>query len=666
MHITRYNVRDVLTQNKKYIILLLSLNLAALFLSSFLNRFFYTRYSSEIYYRLYETMVAGIVYGVTKLIVITIISIAVCIVAEYLEVIDRPEIIYIVPLSTLILINCDYYLDLIDTFETNYINMVLILRFDYPRNIFLLDYAEEISSLFLALGILAMISIIFLFFITNFEIPQRRPRRRRRRGRRRRVEEEEEEGRTPMERLRERFFVSRIYFLIILIILILMIILMKLSSSIPPEFLIVMDMLGILKVGCWISFIILYSAGVLLSGVKLRIPKKVIIPFLLVAIIVFSSLLVLNYRVAKIKVDGAEKISSDIVEIKSNLSEIPIDLEDLRLIDRALAVDFAKSFKLPSPPRPYNLEILDEYAHIGYVNNKPAWVLPIRYEQRFMNKETNLLAGFVWIYLTDTPVPENIKYVFYEMDVGPALYSKRNIYQFVLGIAPEYSIGEFYVMYPDPVFNNWSWIVLLDKIRDGYYFTEKILILHSEYEYEILSIDEARSKGIPQVYSSAAMVDAIKLWGSYLRGESIDPTAQGYMWVPRSPDIIRMLNASFYSRPHHFLIGENWFGRDFYAEVTTAEGGESIVLFTMINDSITFYDLRTYEKGGLRGVSDPIEIMDLLGVRYPKLYKLQMNNTVLLLWIGLKVSSRIGPDVFDGIAFIDAANTRIKLSLIHI
>jgi len=405
--------------------------------------------------------------------------------------------------------------------------------------------------------------------------------------------------------------------------------------------------------------------------INVRGLKLFIILYLITLVVIPSIGFGVHYGLAKIEIDGGNELLNNI-EYTYNISEVPIKVDNLRLIDRSLARDFFSTFSLPASPKGWFLEKLLDYECIGIVDGKPAWILPFKYQTVFGEaKDTNKIAGFMWIYLTDTPLPENIKYEFYEMDIGFGLEGFRDLYTWLKIRYPQYILGEWYIIKDK---DGWGWVLLLDKIEYSYQETVKIVIVRSFYEYEELSPEEALKKGIPQVISTSSLKQKLSLLSKYLRNGRIDPTASGvYLMVPKSPDLLYFIDQSFYERPHHFLLGDNWFGRDFYMYVKPAEYMQSVVLITMINNSIKIIDLRGYKRGQLQGVSLPTEVLSVLrdvadeeigigivNVRYPKLYALEVDNETVLTWIALLVEEVAGGDILRGVAFVDAVNMRIK------
>ena len=407
-----------------------------------------------------------------------------------------------------------------------------------------------------------------------------------------------------------------------------------------------------------------------------RIRKQVIaISFILVILI--SSITFLSIQKATVEKNGLNQILSTKVNYSYNIDEVPIVLDNLRLIDRDLAKDFIATFSLPSPKTGWSVSKLLEYEANGIVDGKVAWVVPFKYQTVFSRgRDTNKIAGFIWLYLKDTPLPENIQYEYYEMDVGPGLLSFRNLFTWFKVMFPNYHLSEWYSLRKE---GKWYWVILADKLIGNVYFTEKVVLVESFNKYTVLTPSEALNMGIPQVISSMAIKDSLLSIGNYLRKNRIDFTAPGVPLIePTSPDRLIALNEPFYYRPHHFLLRNGtWFGRDFYLQVRISEKMNSVVLATAINDTIKIIDLRGYKRGELQGVSTPSNALNILeeianesigagniAVRYPKLYKLRYGNQTVLFWLALAVEVMPGGDIFRGAVFVDAVDTRIR-GIIH-
>ncbi|MFX1534749.1 MAG: hypothetical protein ACFFDI_11045 [Promethearchaeota archaeon] len=360
------------------------------------------------------------------------------------------------------------------------------------------------------------------------------------------------------------------------------------------------------------------------------------------------------------------------IQIADNpIQDYPVNLTNLRVVSRDLAEDISLS-RLPSPPKPYALRVMPEYEVIGMINNRPAWVIPMRYES-FFNIETNILCGYISVYLDD-PIPEHINIVFEEMLIGPGLSGYRNIEWLVTQVRPTAEIGELSFM--DPYIDGEpAWLVVLDKYNPwGVRTADTILVVHTDGTYEFLDLSDAVGVGFPELISESAFKDIAINAGLYLRNGQFDPTAKGLITIPPSPDRVVDLGSSYYHFPHHFLTGVNrsWFGRMYYQEITTGDR-ESVVLWTVINGSIVLYDFRVYSRGGARGVNTPdrvvsdltTEISDAFQdvgdyyIQQPTLYKTQIQNQTILVWVSLIIQRKQGADELVGAAFVDAANTRI-------
>lgn len=360
------------------------------------------------------------------------------------------------------------------------------------------------------------------------------------------------------------------------------------------------------------------------------------------------------------------------IKIADNpIQDYPVNLTNLRVVSRDLAEDISLS-RLPSPPKPYALQVMPEYQVIGMINNRPGWVIPMRYES-FFNIETNILSGYISVYLDD-PIPEHINIVFKEMFAGPGLSGYRSIEWLVTQVRPTAEIGELSFMDPY-VDGEPAWLVVLDKYNAwGVRTADTILVVHTDGTYEFLELADAIGVGFPELISESAFKDIAINAGFYLRNGQFDPTATGLITIPPSPDRVIDLGDSYYHFPHHFLTGTNrsWFGRMYYQEITTGDR-ESVVLWTVINGSITLYDFREYSRGGARGVNTPDKVVDDLTteiseafedvgnyyIQQPTLYKTQIQNQTILVWVSLIIQRKQGADELVGAAFVDAANTRI-------
>ncbi|MFW9994646.1 MAG: hypothetical protein ACFFD4_21565 [Candidatus Odinarchaeota archaeon] len=370
---------------------------------------------------------------------------------------------------------------------------------------------------------------------------------------------------------------------------------------------------------------------------------------------------------SKTALESQIKIADDPIE------EYPLNLTDLRVVSRDLAKDISLS-RLPQPPKSYTLKVLTDYEVIGMINNRPAWVIPMRYES-FFNIETNILAGHISVYLDD-PIPEHITIKFEEMVVGPGLTGYRDIRWLATQARPQSMIGELSFMDPY-VDGKPAWLVVLDKYNSwGLRIASEIMVIHKDGNYEFITPSEALSIGFPEIISESAIKDIVTEAGLYLRNGLFDPTANGLVTIPPSPDRVVDLHdeSGYYSYPHHFLLAANrtWFGRLYYQEVTTGDR-ESVVIWTVINGTITLYDFREYSRGGARGVNTPDKVVgdlteeisdEFTGVadyyiQQPTLYKTRIEDKSILVWVSLIIQRKQGADELIGAAFIDAANTRI-------
>ncbi|MHA1448936.1 MAG: O-antigen polymerase [Candidatus Hodarchaeales archaeon] len=414
-----------------------------------------------------------------------------------------------------------------------------------------------------------------------------------------------------------------------------------------------------------------------IRGIRMKIPKFYLGRLITLIMMVFFIWLPLMAVPVMMSVSPLESsrlaLESNVVISNHPVEEYPVNLSNLRVVSRSLAKDISLS-RLPSPPKSYALQVLSEYEAIGMIDNRPAWIIPMRYES-FFNIETNILAGYIAVYLDD-PIPEHIEIVFYEMVVGPGLTGFRDIKWLVSQERPRAKIGE--ICFMDPYLDgNPAWLVVLDKYNSwGLRVADTIMVVHGDGTHEFISHDEALALGFPEVLSEYAFKNIATRAGLYLRNGLFDPTAQGLITIPPSPD--RMVDlydeTEYYLFPHHFLTGENrsWFGRLYYQEATTGDR-ESVVVYCTINGTVTLYDLRNYSRGGARGVNTPDKVMNDLRteitvafssvgsyyIQQPTLYRTIIENNSILVWVSLIVESKQGADELVGAAFIDAANTRI-------
>ena len=364
------------------------------------------------------------------------------------------------------------------------------------------------------------------------------------------------------------------------------------------------------------------------------------------------------------------------------LKEYPVNLDDIRLVDRALAQDIADNLKLPEPPKSFRVDVLDQYEEIGIINGSPSWIVPMRYHQVIGNPETNYIAGYIGVNLS-SPIPEDAKVKYVEMTIGPGLDGYRNLDWLVRQYFPDYLMGNSYLVDPWKETGKPAWAVILDKYSPwGVRESSALLMIKADGTYEVLTRAEAIKEGLYIINSDYALMSEINLASEYLRGDKVDPTAKGYLILPSSPDVQEPIGYgqpdtregnSFYYDAHHFLMPNNIVGRDRYMTVKTGSK-ESIVVWTAVNTTLTYYDFRSYSKGGISGVNSPDAVfndisqishesgLSNLAVRYPKLYKVDnlVGNNTLLLWVSIVVQQQSGADRFAGMSFVDAANTRFS------
>ncbi len=401
-------------------------------------------------------------------------------------------------------------------------------------------------------------------------------------------------------------------------------------------------------------------------------PKGKIAMMLLITIIT-SLTLVMIPAVGKLQELEQGNEALDYVSINERpLDEYPVILDNFRFVDKNLFLDLVESLKLPEPPKSFRVEVLEEHAAIGKIQDRPAWIVPLRYASALLNPDTNYIAGYIAMEL-DNPIPENIRIKYVEMSVGPGLTGLRDLARVVMEVAPDAMMSSTYYLIDPWTNGNPAWVVLLDRYTSwGVRIPDSVLIVHSDRTWERLSLQKALEMGIPGVISEDAMLSMVHSATKYLRGRQVDPSARGFLWLPPSPDVQENIEGlPFYYRPHHFLLGDKYLGRDLYLQVRTGSK-ESVVSWLRINDTIYSYDLRSYSKGGLVGVNTPdVVLKDLtsiakeanieqIDVRYPKLYRVTFGNATLLLWVSLLIQVQSGQDRFAGAVFIDAANSRIK------
>ena len=391
---------------------------------------------------------------------------------------------------------------------------------------------------------------------------------------------------------------------------------------------------------------------------------------LLIMLIVFS---VLSPTLLPLKSKGAvdDSWKSEVpFIINVNASEFPISIDNIRLVDRALARDYALSYRLPKIGN-YQLKVGTEYENIGLIAGKPAWVVPVYYTYA-LTPEINKMVGYLYIHL-DTPTFESMRFVNVEMSIAPGLYGRRDLFCFTLRLAPDGIIGEVYLIDPSPVTSSPAWVVLIDRYSKwGVRLPYKVLIVGAEGDYKLYPWRDAVGI-VPQVVSGTALESIVLRIGSSIRNGLKDYFAKGFIWIPVSQDIQELLDEEFYHRSHHFLLGD-WWGRDFYLAVRTTGGEESVAAWVLINDTIALFDLRFYHGiGGItRGVNTPERAMEAIeGIlkgsvpygaeaRYPKLYSVCFNNNTYLIWVALVAQKLPGADKPIGVVWVDASNPRIS------
>ncbi|MHA1974252.1 MAG: hypothetical protein ACTSW1_14730, partial [Candidatus Hodarchaeales archaeon] len=373
------------------------------------------------------------------------------------------------------------------------------------------------------------------------------------------------------------------------------------------------------------------------------------------------------------------------------IEDYPVNLSQLRLVSSDLARDISKASP-PSPPRPYTLSIMDDKDMVGMIDGRPAWIIPMKYESQF-NPDANVIAGYVRVFLDD-PIPEHIKFKFSEMNYGWGLNGYNDIYYLALQIMPDAFIGQDGISFIDPYKGEPAWLLRMSKYNEwGMEIPAGVLIIKGDGSHELLSIQEA-SIFDPESISDSAFKSVADRAGNYIRtnqetGEfEFDFSSKGLFTIPTSPDRFIDIEiydeyaekeyTNFYLRPHHYLTNNgDWFGRIYYRKTTTSNI-ENVIAISVENTSIKIYDLREYERGGLRGVHTPNEVMDdlqdefeeklelktgesLLKYRViqPTLYKTHIGNETVLVWVSLIIYRTQGADELRGALFVDAANTRI-------
>ncbi len=368
------------------------------------------------------------------------------------------------------------------------------------------------------------------------------------------------------------------------------------------------------------------------------------------------------------------------------ITDFPVNLSQLRLVSGDLARDISQASP-PSPPRPYSLTIMAERDMVGMIEGRPAWIIPMKYESQF-NPDANVIAGYVRVFLDD-PIPEHILIKFHEMRYGWGLNGYNDIAYQALQIMPDAVIRSDGISFIDPYEGEPAWLVRMSKFNDwGLEIPAGVLVIKGDGSHETLSVEEA-SLFDPEAISDSVFLSIAGRAGNYIRtnqntGEfEFDFSSRGLFTVPTSPDRFIDIGMEyegddFYLRPHHYLLNEGgWYGRIYYQKTTTSNV-ENVVAITVENGTITIYDLRQYERGGLRGVHTPDDVMDdhedefeekhelkpgesitKYRVRQPTLYKTKVENDTVLVWVSLIIYSTQGADELRGALFVDAANTRI-------
>jgi hypothetical protein len=463
--------------------------------------------------------------------------------------------------------------------------------------------------------------------------------------------------------------------------------------------------------GFYIVITILFSSlnvglAIIIGGIYALIPVVILLLLIIVILlgyfelrkiklvnkmnILIASTIILAMMITPITMIGdttrtiskAEDALYDVKIATNPVQEYPVLLEEIRLVDRDLAIDIADNLKLPEPPKSFRVSVLDEYEEIGFINGTPSWIVPIRYSQVFGNPETNLIAGYIAVNLNN-PIPEDSVVRYSEMQIGPGLDGFRNYEWVVREHFPEYLVGNVFLVDPWKGTNEPAWVVILDKYTSwGIRESNLILSIHADGTLETLTREEALEEGLSQINSDYSILSLIEQATAYMRGNKIDPSSRGYLFLPSSPDvqdsigygdIDTRIGNEYYYNAHHFLMANDIIGRDRYMTVKTGSK-ESIVVWTVINQSLTYYDLRTYTKGGISGVNSPDAVfgdinqitsesrISNLAVRYPKLYKVEniAGNNTLLIWVSIVVEKRSGADRFAGMSFVDASNPRFS------
>ena len=390
---------------------------------------------------------------------------------------------------------------------------------------------------------------------------------------------------------------------------------------------------------------------------------------LIIGVIVVSMFIqTLSPLKLKGKVDDAWNCDLEFT-IETNETKFPIDMSNIRLVDRSLARDFAASYRLPRTSN-YQLLVGLDYENIGLINGKPAWILPVYYAFSWTPK-INYMVGYLYIFL-DTPTFESMNFVEKASTVAPGLYGSKDLFTFALKQIPDGLVGEYYMIDPSPVTSSPAWVILMDKYSPwGVRLPYKVLIIGADGDYKVYDWDEAVGI-VPQVVSRYAIESIIFNIGKSIRNGQKDYLAGGFIWIPASQDFQELLEDSFYQRSHHFLLENSW-GRDFYLAVRTTGGEESVAAWILMNTSLRLFDLRFYKGigGVVRGVNSPERALETIAgiideklayaanVRYPKLYRVNLFNSTFLIWVALTVQALPSADKPLGVAWVDASNPRI-------
>lgn len=413
--------------------------------------------------------------------------------------------------------------------------------------------------------------------------------------------------------------------------------------------------------------------------------------FIVLGLILLCTFTVIQPIITATPTFETNKTAFSNIEFSDNpIENFPVNLSQMRLVPNSLARDISKASP-SSPPKPYSLTIMDDKDMVGMINGTPSWIIPMKYESQF-NPDANVIAGYVRVHLDD-PIPEHIQIKFFEMKYGWGLNGFNDIHYRALEIMPDAFIGDDGISFVDPYKGEPVWILKMSKYNQwGLEIPAGVLVIKGDGTYEKLTLEEA-SVFDPEIISDSVFMATAKRAGNYIRtnqatGElEFDFSARGLFTVPRSPD--RFLDigiydefadeaANYYLRPHHYLLNDgNWYGRMYYRKTTTSNI-ENIVVITVENKTMTLFDLREYERGGLRGVHSPDDVMDDLEGEFseklelksgeslskfrviqPTLYKTSVDNDTVLVWVSLIIYNNQGADELRGALFIDAANTRI-------